>query len=140
MPLFLTEKAKRVFFALWCLAWLIVASKSLEPGIELPFGLSDKAVHFTAYAVMAAAVASFCHVPARVLGWVGLTVAASAVLELAQHFVPSRSMDILDLAANASGAACGALLALLWIALVVRPLRPGMARKDRAQPVTFSTS
>jgi VanZ family protein len=138
--LFLAEKAKRVFFALWCLAWLIVASKSLEPGMELPLGLSDKVVHFTAYAVMAAAVASFCHVPARVLGWVGLTVAASAVLELGQHFVPSRSMDILDLAANASGAACGALLALLWIALVVRPMRPGMAQKDGAQPVTFSTS
>ena len=128
VSLFLTEKAKRAFFALWCLAWLVVAIKSLEPGIELPLDLSDKAVHFTAYAMMAAAVASFCHVPAGVLGWVGLTVAASAVLELGQHFVPSRSMDILDLAANASGAACGALLALLWIALVVRPLRPGLAQ------------
>ena len=128
MSLFLTEKAKRTCFALWCLAWLIVAIKSLEPGIELPLGLSDKAVHFTAYAVMAAAVASFCHVPARILGWVGLTVAGSAALELAQHFVPSRTMDGLDLVANASGAACGALLALLWIALVVRPLRPSLAQ------------
>jgi VanZ family protein len=128
VSLFFTEKAKRTFFALWCLAWLIVAVKSLEPGIELPLGLSDKAVHFTAYAVMAAAVASFCHVPARVLGWVGLTVAGSAALELAQHFVPSRSMDGLDLVANASGASCGALLAVLWIALVVRPLRPGLAQ------------
>jgi hypothetical protein len=125
---FLTERAKRTFFALWCLAWLVVASKSLQPGIELPLGLSDKAVHFTAYAVMAAAVASFCHLPARVLGWVGLTVAASAVLELGQHFVPSRSTDGLDLVANASGAVCGTLLALLWIALVVRPLRPGLAQ------------
>ena len=47
---------------------------------------------------------------------------------MAQHFVPSRTMDSLDLVANASGAACGALLALLWIALVVRPLRPSLAQ------------
>ena len=44
VPLFLTEKAKRAFFALWCLAWLVVASKSLQPGIELPLGLSDMSV------------------------------------------------------------------------------------------------
>ena len=125
---FFTEKAKRAFFALWCVGWLVVAVKSLEPNVELPLGLSDKTVHFSVYAVMAAAVASFCHLPARILGWVGLTVALSALLEIGQHFVPSRTMDIFDLAANTSGAACGALLALLWIGLVVRPLRPSLAQ------------
>ena len=51
-----TEKAKRAFFALWCVGWVVVAVKSLEPNIELPLGLSDKTVHFSVYAVMAAAV------------------------------------------------------------------------------------
>ena len=128
MRWFFTEKTKRAFFALWCVGWLVVAVKSLEPNIWLPLGLSDKAVHFSAYAVMAAAVGTFCHVPGRILGWVGLTVAISGLLEVGQHFVPSRTMDIFDLAANASGAVCGALLALLWIGLVVRPLRPSLAQ------------
>ena len=123
-----TDKAKRAFFTLWCLAWLVVAIKSLESGIEPPLGLSDKVVHFSVYAVMAASVATFCHTPRGILSWAGLSVAIGASLEVGQHFVPSRSMDILDLAANASGAACGALLALLWVALVVRPLRPGLAQ------------
>ena len=65
---------------------------------------------------------------AHVRGRVAAVTLSSAVLEVGQHFVPSRSMDILDLAANASGAACGALLALPWIAVVVRPLRPGLAQ------------
>lgn len=128
MDWLLAERTKRTLFALWCLGWAMVAVKSLQPDLQLPMSLSDKTVHFAAYAFMAAAVAGFCHAPGRIIGWAAATVALGGLLELGQEFVPSRTADLADLAADAAGAACGALLALLWLFLVVRPLRPSLAR------------
>lgn len=117
------ERFKRGLFGLWCLGWLGVFWLSLRPIAGMPYGLSDKGLHFLGYAVMAAGVAGFAHERRQLVGWVGLSVALGGLVELAQHFQPMRSMELLDFLADAGGAALGGLLALAWLTLVVRPLR-----------------
>lgn len=127
MRLLLDGRVQRAFFLLWCVGWLVVGVASLRPTTELPYHLSDKLIHVTGYAVMSAAVASFCHAPRGILGWSGLAVLMGAMLELGQFFVPDRQAELLDLLANTSGAALGAMLALGWLLIVVRPLRRAAA-------------
>ena len=121
------ERAKRTMFALWCLAWLVVLIGSFRPLQQMPFGLSDKLIHFACYAAVTAAVATFCHGAGGVLRWSAFTIVMGGLVEVAQHFVPMRSMSFDDFLADAAGAACGLLLALLWLAAVVRPLRRAVA-------------
>ena len=40
------DQVKQFLFWLWCLGWLLLVIMSLLPEQELPFGLSDKAIHF----------------------------------------------------------------------------------------------
>ena len=96
---------------------------SLRPLQQLPFGLSDKLIHFTGYWAMAAVVAGFCHEARGVLRWGVFAVVVGGLVEIGQHFVPMRSMDFDDFLADAAGAIWGVLLALAWLALVVWPLR-----------------
>ena len=96
---------------------------SLRPMPELAAGLSDKWLHFLTYAVMTAAVAGFCHQLAGVLRWAAFAVLVGGMVEIGQHFTPARSMELGDFLADSAGAACGVLLALLWLVAVVRPLR-----------------
>ena len=76
---------------------------------------------------MTAAVAGFCHEARGVLGWAAFVVLMGGLVEIGQHFVPTRSMELDDFLADSAGAACGALLALLWLVAVVRPLRRAAA-------------
>ncbi len=96
----------------------------------MPFGASDKLLHFATYAAMAAAVAGFCHGARGVLGWAALAAVLGGAVELGQRFVPTRSADLGDFLANLGGVGSGALLALLWLAVVVRPLRRVAASTD----------
>lgn len=121
------ERTRRVLFCLWCLSWLVVLIASLRPMQALPFGMSDKLIHFLCYAAMTAAVAGFCHDASGVLRWAAFVVLMGGLVEIGQHFVPMRSMDIDDFLADTAGAAGGVLLALLWLAVVVRPLRRAAA-------------
>lgn len=123
MPILVEERTKRVLFGLWCLVWLAVLIVSLRPMPELAAGLSDKWLHFVTYAVMTAAVAGFCHRPVGVLRWAAFAMLMGGLVELAQHFVPARSMELGDFLADIGGVACGVALAGLWLAVVVRPLR-----------------
>ena len=61
------------------------------------------------------------------LRWFVFTIVMGGLIEVAQHFAPRRSMSFDDFLADAAGAACGLLLALLWLAVVVRPLRRAAA-------------
>ena len=72
---------------------------------------------------MTAAVVGFCHDARGLLGWAAFVVLMGGLVEIGQHFVPTRSMDLDDFLADATGAAVGTLLALLWLVAVVRPLR-----------------
>jgi VanZ family protein len=122
------ERTKRLLFALWCLLWIVVVAKSLQPNLQLPLGLPDKLVHFGTCALMAALVAAFCHVPRRIWLWAALAVVMGGLLELGQGLIPSRSLELGDFLAKAAGAGCAAILATAWTAAVVRPLRLGPAR------------
>ena len=123
MPILLAEYTKRVMFGLWCLTWLTVLMVSLRPMPELAVNLSDKWLHFVTYAVMTAAIAGFSHRPAGVLRWAAFAMLIGGLVELGQHFTPSRTMELGDFLADLGGVACGLLLAALWLARVVRLLR-----------------
>jgi len=117
------NQVKQFLFWLWCLGWLLLVIMSLLPEQELPFGLSDKAIHFASYAAMTAAIAGFCHETRGVMSLGALAILLGGMVELGQHFVPGRTMSLGDFVADAAGASCGTILALLWLAAIVRPLR-----------------
>jgi VanZ family protein len=123
LQLLIDQRVQRMSFILWCLGWLVIAIESLRPIQAMPFGMSDKAIHFLGYAVMSAAVASFCYEPRRLIGWSGFTILIGGLFEFGQYFVPNRNADLFDFVANTSGAILGATTALGWLLIVVRPLR-----------------
>ena len=119
----LAPRTRITLFALWCLLWAWVAYMSLT-SIQLPPGApSDKVLHFTGYMLMSAGVAGFCHEPRRIVLWALAAAAIGGGLEVAQGFTPDRDPEWLDFAADAAGAGVGCLLALVWLGLIVRPLR-----------------
>jgi VanZ family protein len=127
LRLLVDERAKRFLFWLWCAGWLAVLVASLRPLQHLPFGVSEKLAHFATYAAMSAGVAGFCHDARAVRRWAALAVLIGGTVELAQRLVPMRTTELGDFLANAAGVGFGAALALLWLALVVRPLRRAAA-------------
>jgi VanZ family protein len=129
LRLLVDERANRFLFWLWCAGWLAVLVASLRPLQHLPFGVSDKLAHFAAYAAMSAGVAGFCHDPRAVLRWAALAVLIGGAVELGQRLAPMRATELGDLLANTAGVGFGAALALLWLALVVRPLRRAAATR-----------
>lgn len=133
MRLLLDPRLRRAMFLLWWLGWLIILYLCLEPQPEMPLDLTDKSWHFLGYLAMSAGIASFCHERRCVLGWTALAVLMGGLIEIAQYFVPGRSSEWGDLLADAGGAVTGAAVALLWLRLVVAPLRRQAAAK-MAQP------
>jgi VanZ family protein len=127
LRLLVDERAKRFLLRLWCAGWLAVLAVSLRPLEHLPFGVSDKLAHFATYAAMSAGVAGFCHDARAVLRWAALAVLIGGAVELGQRLVPMRTPELGDFLANVAGVGLGAALALLWLALVVRPLRRAAA-------------
>ena len=72
----------------------------------------DKAMHATLYAVFALLGALLCSSP-RQLVWLATAIFVySGVLEIGQNFVPSRTMEILDLVANGLGIALAVVAAV----------------------------
>lgn len=123
------------FLLLWgpvlaIMALIFFASSLSDPGAP-PGGLSDKAAHFVAYAALGASLIRALargRSAAMTPGRIGLAAALGAVYglsdELHQRFVPDRSPELLDLAADAAGALAGALL-LAAAARLVRRVRLG---------------
>ncbi|MCC7052281.1 MAG: VanZ family protein [Gemmatimonadaceae bacterium] len=70
---------------------------------------SDKVVHFTAYAILGAAVAwaAMTGSVRRALLWVVVVSALGALDEWHQQFIPSRRMDARDWMADTAGAVTG---------------------------------
>lgn len=115
-----------VFQALWFVALTATVVGELLPGNSTVMRgvgathISDKTLHFTAYAVLA-------FIP--VFGFKlrsGIPLAASMILlgvalEFAQRLVPFRGFEVADMMANALGVLSGMLLALVgqaWMASV----------------------
>jgi VanZ family protein len=120
--LLLDPRVRRGLLLLWGGLWLWVAYMSLTP-VQLPPGVSDKSLHLVGYGLMSASAVGFCHQPRRLLSLALLAAGIGGALEIAQAFTPYRSAELLDFAADAAGAALGWLTAMLWLALVIRPLR-----------------
>jgi VanZ family protein len=116
----MNREATRVLFA-WApaavymaLIWGISSMSAPSFPIEL-FPLRDKGVHATEYGVLAFFLAHACRRtwPAHAWSRVGLAAVYLTVLwgfldEVHQAFVPGRSADVLDLAADSIGACAGA--------------------------------
>ena len=114
-------RAARVLLVGWV---VVIAWASLLPPEQIPSGpaMSDKAVHAFGYAVLGAlAVISGL----RWVAAVGLAAGIGLLLEVAQRISGYRRFEWADLAADAAGAALGALLAT-WAARrsAVGPVSP----------------
>ncbi|WP_242333905.1 MULTISPECIES: VanZ family protein [Anaeromyxobacter] len=117
----MTARPRTALFAAGAVAWAALifwASSQSHPFPELPQGLfeHDKLLHASAYAVLGALVRAALggwRLPAWVpLGLaIALGTAYGASDEWHQAFVPNRSPDLLDLAADALGVAAGAAVA-----------------------------
>lgn len=99
-------------------AWATaILAGSVIPGLELPsptFTFQDKLVHAVAYAVLAAlctlSIPRLRHLPAALTS-ISLAMTYGTLLEIIQGlFIPGRSFDLLDIAANAVGSVIGAVI------------------------------
>lgn len=101
----------------WAAVILILTSipGSLIPAS--PFRNFDKIVHLTIYGVLGwltvRAWAQGSRATASVLVVLALVSCFGAIDEWHQQFIPQRSMDLLDWAADTTGAAIGVVLALV---------------------------
>jgi VanZ family protein len=112
----------------FALSIVTVTVLSLLPGAYVPHvRLSDKICHFIAYCETAAAGwLAFRAAPAQKLVLPGV-IALGGAIELAQHFVPGRSMDILDFTVN-----CLGVLAGYGLARLIETIWPAPAGSARA--------
>lgn len=98
--------------------WISIFVGTHIPGHSVPkVGLSDKSMHFGAFAGLAFLLA--WAIPTRkgqyvrhILITFGVMVAYACLDELTQKFIPGRSCSIWDLLADVSGAAFG--IAIYW--------------------------
>ena len=114
-------RTRRMFAALWALAWLGVAVVLLSPLPAAGPTHSDLVAHFLLFGAMAFATVSFTHRAGQLAGLTLATVLGATALELAQELVPYRTFDLIDAAANALGATSGFALALTVLVLWIRP-------------------
>ena len=118
------RRSQRVCALLWGAGWLCVAGLLLLPQISLnPAGpqISDLLAHALLFGTMALAVVGFSRCPTNIGLFSTLTIALGAALECAQGFVPSRTFQPADLAANSLGGFLGYGVALLLLYFVIRP-------------------
>jgi VanZ family protein len=101
---------------LWAALILILTSIPGSHIPELPFRNFDKVVHFTIYGVLGWLAARAWVSGSRATSMVLLALVCVSIFgaldEWHQQFIPQRSMDFLDWAADTSGAAAGLVLAL----------------------------
>lgn len=115
---------RRTWFVAGALVWMaVVLWLGSRPSLAPAAGL-DKAVHFAMFTVFGLLVASTTDERASAPGIVAFAVSAALTLsagdELTQSFVPGRTPDPLDIAADISGAATGAVVVLLMRARLRR--------------------
>lgn len=126
----ITERRSTVWWTVAVALTIAVAVLSLGPQLDVDDatqGVSDKALHAAFYAALAGAYLAATR--AR-LGAVTLIVFAYGVLlELLQMARPERTVEALDLAANAAGVLVAALLTL-----TVRRVRAVTSRPTHREP------
>ncbi len=122
MQLLLDDRIRKMLFALWCAAWLVVAGLMLAP-LTSPVDVShaDLVAHFMVFACLAFATVGFSRRGGELTLLAAATIAGGAALELAQGLVPYRTVDVLDIAANTLGVRVGYGGALTVLLLLIRP-------------------
>jgi VanZ family protein len=102
-----------ILAAAWAGVIFWLSSRPTLPGPELPY--FDKVAHFGAYAVLGALLA-FATDRSRVsiVLALALGVLYGASDEIHQMYVPGRSPDVLDWAADAAGVATACILYTRW--------------------------
>lgn len=123
LSLLLDPRARRLAFLLWWLGWAALLVATLSPQAELPLHLSDKTWHLLGFAAMTAATVGFAHDARHLAAWAAFALLMGGLVEIGQGFVPTRSPDLHDFAADAVGVTLGLAAALTWLAAVVAPLR-----------------
>jgi VanZ family protein len=105
-----------IFLAAWVLQLIAVISTSLAPGRMIPLvvGAHDKWAHFLSYLLL-----GFLPFAGARHRKVGILLALAAIpmgggLELLQHFVPGRTPELADAAANSMGVLVGLVVAGLY--------------------------
>jgi VanZ family protein len=99
--------------AAWALVIFSLSARSTIPGPEIPY--FDKVAHFGAYAVLGVLLAFGAHrsgAPAWIALALGIVYGASD--EIHQMFVPGRSPDVMDWAADAAGVITACYLYSRW--------------------------
>ena len=109
---------------------IFFASSLSDPGAP-PGGISDKAAHFLIYGGLGGALVRAlaggrpaAMGPRRILFAVVLATLYRVTDEIHQYFVPPRTPDILDVAADAAGALAGAIAIALIARLLSARFRP----------------
>jgi VanZ family protein len=109
------------------MALIFYLSSLPDPGGP-PGGISDKTAHFLIYGALGAAMMralaggrAAAMVPPTILAAIVLTTFYGISDEIHQYFVPPRTPDILDVAADAAGACAGAIF--VTVLARVRPWR-----------------
>ena len=115
----------RTVLLLWAGLLLLVGAGEVLPWNSLPMELlsgshlSDKVMHFSAYAVLALVPAVGFQFSAA-LPCLIATELVGVGLEFSQLLVPGRSCDVYDVAANTVGVLAGAALAIVIRSRIVR--------------------
>jgi hypothetical protein len=117
--------------ALWAVAWVGVAVLLLLPMPVSGPGRSDLLVHFLLFGGMAFAAIGFSRRAGQLAGLALLTIVGGTALEFAQKLVAYRSFDLTDAAANALGATSGFGLAVIVLALWLRPAESPLAADEQ---------
>lgn len=105
-------RARRFWLATGWVLVLLVVYLSLTPApIELEIEQGDKFSHVLAYLVLMSWFANLFEGGRRRVGFALGFVLLGVGLEFAQGFVGYRSFEVIDMAANATGVACGWFLA-----------------------------
>jgi VanZ family protein len=100
---------------------------SAQPDVTLPTGVDDKTAHYVAYMTLGLLVVrALAHgLPARITAMVAIvalvvTIGYGATDEWHQSFVPGRSSELADLAADALGALGAVGLCWAWGMIAIR--------------------
>jgi VanZ family protein len=100
---------------------------SAQPEVTLPTGVDDKTAHYVAYMTLGLLVvrALARGLPARMTASVAvaalaITIGYGATDEWHQSFVPGRSSELADLAADSLGALCAVGLCWAWGMIAIR--------------------
>jgi VanZ family protein len=108
---------------------------SSRPSLPVPPGYDDKVAHAVAYGTLALAVLhGLTRAWRRRIGLpqVVLAIAVATLYGISdewhQSFVPGRSTELLDLVADAVGAAAAAVTVWAWS--ILRPFRPAEASNE----------